>query len=250
MYALGAPIVSFVASFGGWRFVFLTFVFIVSLIALLLTFSGLPPARVPQSGRSRETYLGGFKSIFSNRSAVACLVGPALSTTAWQVILLYSASFLRQQFLLPTSLVSINSMVSATSYTVGNLVSGRFVNKFGRKPLAVSASLLAGLFIMSYMNIPNLWIALIACQTGCFFAGFRYTAATNLTLEQVPAFRGTMMSLYSATDNVGRTLGAGVGGLVLLLYSYGILGLSIGAMAIIGAILLHFLAIDPTKTQA
>ena len=100
---------------------------------------------------------------------------------------------------------------------------------------------------MSYMNIPNLWVALIVCYTGCFFAGFRYAAATTLAIEQVPAFRGTMMSLYAATDSIGGALGAGVGGLVLLLYNYELLGLSIGAMGIIGSVLLYFLAIDPTK---
>lgn len=247
MYALGAPVVGIVAGFGGWRFAFLSFVFPFSLLALVLTIVALPSTRTPKLRGGSRTYLQGFKSIFTNRSAVACLVAPALSVAAFQVLLLYSASFLRQQFLLPTSLVSINSMVSGTTYTIGTLIGGRFVNKFGRKPLAVSAAFLAGLFIMAHMNMPNLWVALAACQTGLFFAGLRVTAASSLTLEQVPSFRGTMMSLYAATDSVGATLGAGIGGLVLLFYGYGVLGLSIGAMGIIGSILLYFVAIDPTE---
>jgi len=249
VYAIGAPVISFIAGFGGWRTAFLGFVFTVSLLGLLLAFTGLPStSRSPKSRAGRETYSGGFKDIFSNRSAVACLIGPTLSVIAWQAILLYSASFIRQRFLLPTSLVSLSSMVSALSYTFGSLVAGRFVNKLGRKPLTVLASLLAGLFIMSYMNIPNLLAALIVGYIGCLFAGIRYTAATSLTLEQVPAFRGTMMSLYSAADSIGTALGAGIGGLVLLLYNYELLGTFLGAMGIAASVLLYLLAIDPTKT--
>jgi len=250
IYAIGAPVVSLIAGFGGWRMAFLGFVLTLSLFSLPLAFTGLPSiSRNPQSRTGRETYLGGFKDIFSNRSAVACLLGPTLSMTAWQAMLLYSSSFLRQQFLLPTSLVSLSSMASASSYTIGSLVSGRFVNKLGRKPLTVLASLLSGLFIMSYMIIPNLWAALVVNYIACLFTGIRYTAATSLTLEQIPAFRGTMMSLYSAADSIGAALGTGIGGLVLLLYNYELLGVSLGAMGIIASILLYLLAIDPTKTS-
>ena len=249
-YAVGAPVIGFIAGFGGWRTTFLVFVFTVSLLGLLLASRGLPStSRSPQSRTGRKTYSGGFKDIFSNRSAVACLVGATLSVISFQVILLYSASFIRQRFLLPTSLVSLSSMVTALSYTVGSLVAGRFVNKLGRKPLTVLASLLAGLFIMSHMNIPNLWAALIVGYIGCLFAGIRYTAATSLTLEQVPAFRGTMMSLYSAAISIGTALGAGIGGLVLLLYNYELLGASLGAMGVAASVLLYLLAIDPTKTN-
>lgn len=75
-----------------------------------------------------------------------------------------------------------------------------------------------------------------------------YAAATSLTLEQVPRFRGAMMSIRAAALSVGQALGAGVGGLALLLYDYEFVGISLGGMGIIGAAIFYLLAIDPTRT--
>ena len=75
-----------------------------------------------------------------------------------------------------------------------------------------------------------------------------FAASSSLTLEQVPRFRGTMMSLFSAVYSLGSALGAGVGGLVLLLYDYGFVGISLGAIGIASAIVFYLLTIDPTKT--
>ena len=75
-----------------------------------------------------------------------------------------------------------------------------------------------------------------------------FTAFSSLTLEQVPRFRGTMMSITLAAMNTGGTLGAGVGGLALILYDYEFMGVSLGGMGLVGAAIFHLLVKDPTKT--
>jgi predicted MFS family arabinose efflux permease len=85
---------------------------------------------------------------------------------------------------------------------------------------------------------------------GSLFAGMRVTASNSLTLEQVPRFRGTMMSISTAADNAGSSIGASVGGLALILFNYEGMALSLGAMGIASAIVFQLLAIDPTKTEA
>jgi len=74
------------------------------------------------------------------------------------------------------------------------------------------------------------------------------SAANSLTLEQVPKFRGTMMSINSAVMNLGPAIGAALGGLTLVLFDYEVLGLTLGAMGIVAAIVFQTLAIDPTRT--
>jgi len=73
------------------------------------------------------------------------------------------------------------------------------------------------------------------------------TASTSLTLEQVPKFRGTMMSMNSAVNNTGSAIGAGIGGVAVLLYKYQGMAMSLGAMGIAGALIFQLLARDPTK---
>lgn len=80
----------------------------------------------------------------------------------------------------------------------------------------------------------------------CLVFGMVVSASNSLTLEQVPKFRGTMMSINSAAVSAGGALGAAVGGLELVLFNYGILESTLGAMGFAAAIVFYFLTMDPT----
>ncbi len=56
------------------------------------------------------------------------------------------------------------------------------------------------------------------------------------------------MSISSAAENSGAAIGVGTGGLILLLSGYGSPGIWLGAIGVAAAIVVQFLAIDPTKT--
>jgi len=104
---------------------------------------------------------------------------------------------------------------------------------------------LAALSIFAYLNIPNLWLSTGARFLGSTFSAIVFTAANALTLEQVPKFRGTVMSLSQATFSLGSVLGTGLGGLIVLLSGYLAMGLSHGAMMLVAMLILHFLAKEP-----
>jgi len=134
-YAIGAPVIGFIAGPGGWRWAFLGFVLPICLVSLLTVSKGLPYiSHDRQLTMTKENYWKGFRRFFSNRSATACVVGTAFFNAGYQVILLYSSSFLRERFLVSTDLVSIIFLGASLSYILGSLVCGWFVNRFGRKP--------------------------------------------------------------------------------------------------------------------
>ncbi len=247
-YIIGAPLIGFIAGFGGWRLPFLAFVMPISLLSLLLVAKGLPSTlRSQQPTMSRMNYFEGFKGIFLNRSATACLVGNALISASWQMSL-YSSSFFRQRFLISTGFASILILGGASLYTLGSLVSGRFVKRLGMKPLTVLTAFFAGVFVISYTNLPNLWLSLSVSFLVSLFSGIGAPTASSLTLEQVPKFRGAMMSINWAATSMGTAFGAAVGGFVLLLLDYEFVGISLGAMNIVAAIVFYLLVIDPTRT--
>jgi len=248
-YVIGAPVIGFIAGLWDWRFVLFIFIIPISLASLLLAFIGLPSkSRSHQTTMSKESYLGSFKGVLSNRSATACLVGSILRSVSFMVVLLYGISFFRQRFLMSEGSASIVMLVAALCYTLGSLVTGRLVNRFGRKPLTVLTALLAGIFAISFAYLPNPWLSLALNFLGAWFFGMGASASSSLTLEQVPKFRGTMMSLNSAAQNLGSALGAALGGLALIFFDYELLGLTLGALGIVAAIVFHLLAIDPTRT--
>lgn len=248
-YLVGSPAVGFLAAFGGWRMAFLGFVVPVSLLSLMLALKGLPSTAFGQrQAMSLGGYLEGFKGVFSNKSADACLAGTTLSWACFQTNLLYGASFLRQRFLLSTTLVSIITIGSASFFMIGSLSGGRLVRRLGRKPMTVLSALLTGIFIISSVNLPSLWLCMVTGYLANLFGGMRITASSSLTLEQVPKFRGTMMSINSAADGMGAALGAGLGGWGILLSGYEFAGWVLGSLGIISAAVFQVLAADPTRS--
>ena len=247
-YLIGSQVIRFISNLGGWRLSFLVYALPFPLLSLLLVFKGLPSeSESKQTSLSKGRFIDGFKGVLSNRSANACLVSNVLSSAAWQGILLYGISFYRQQFLVSKGIASYLMICASISYTLGALISSRFVNKFGRKPVTSISAFMAGIFIFSFTIVPHLWISLALNLTGCLFAGIRVTAYSSLTIEQVPKFRGTMMSISAASANMGSALGSGLGGLALLLYNYEAVGPSLGLLGLASAIIVYLIVVDLTR---
>jgi predicted MFS family arabinose efflux permease len=249
-YVIGAPVIRFICDIGGWRLPFLMYALPLPILSLLLAFKGLPSeSESEQKPSSRGSLVDGFKGVLSNRSAIACLVSGVLSSAAWAGIGLYGISFYRQRFLVSKGLATYLMIGAAMSYTLGALISSRLVNKLGRRPATSISALTTGIFIFCFTIVPNLWISYALNLAGCLSAGMRSTAGVSLTIEQVPEFRGTMMSINSASVSMGSALGSGLGGLALLMYGYHAVGPSLGLLGIASAIIVYLIAVDPTRAR-
>lgn len=247
-FLIGSPLVSYIAGLGGWRTTFLAVYLPSALIGFAVSFMGIP--RTPQDPirtTSEIGYLDGVKKVITNRSAIACLVGTMTAMASWSGNLTYTMSFFRQSFSMATGLASILLSFMALGKTLGHLVSGSLINKFGRKTFIVASLLLLGVTTLAYMNIDSIWPSMIIVCLCCVVAGFMMSSMTSLNLEQVPAYRSSMMSLSVTSRLIGGTMGAGLGGLVLLLFDYGGLGLALGLIGLLSAIVYYLFAIDPTR---
>lgn len=249
---IGAPVIGVIVGIGGWHLAFLGFVLPASLLGLSVAAKGVPFPSQLRSGhppRSKVNYLEGFKGVFANRSAIACFVGNALAMAGAFGIQVYGVSFVRERFLVSTEFASILIVGGSLSFTLGTLTIGQFVTRFGRKPVTGLTGFFVGIFIIFFTIVPNIWLTLAFWFLSSLFFGMMITTAYSLTLEQVPSFRGTMMSVNSAAANIGSALGAGIGGLVLLLWDYEFVGLSLGVMIIAAAIIYYLAVHDPTRTE-
>lgn len=214
---VGPPIVSTISSLWGWRLVFLAYAFPLYLVTLLLSIVALKNKEAPKTATA-SSILEGFKAIFSNRSAISCLVGYALACAAYQAIMLYAASFYRQRFLLSSGVVSLIVLVGALFSTLGAFAGGHLVNRFGRKPVSVLSAVAAGVPIIFFTNLTDPWASIGAVYLGRFFTSVLVISVNLLLLEQVTKYRGSMMSISSAASSLGSTMGAMTGGWVLITY--------------------------------
>jgi len=77
-------------------------------------------------------------------------------------------------------------------------------------------------------------------------AGFTDSSLVSLNLEQAPENRGSMMSLSQATYMLGSTMGTGLGGLILLMFTYRAVGLAYGVLGLLASALYYLFSREPS----
>jgi predicted MFS family arabinose efflux permease len=105
-------------------------------------------------------------------------------------------------------------------------------------PLSIVSILLAA-FAFVY--------AVIMAFTTSFVSGANMPAASGLILGLVPKYKGSMMSLSSATGSIGASLNLGLMGYILNLYGWATGAMVVGALGIIGGVLVHLFVDENAK---
>jgi len=169
---------------------------------------------------------------------------------SWLGMITYVPSYLRDRFLLSQGQASLVLSVLALGVLIGSYAGGRLVNRFGRKTLVVITLSLVGLLMMGLMNMSDLMTTMVLISVLSIVGGIRFTASITLTMEQVPSVLGTMMSVNMAAGSLGAALGSGIGGLALYLHGWGLVGISLGTLAILSMCIYQLLAVDRTRSTA
>ena len=245
-YILGSLVIGYVASVSGWRTAFLGYAMVLPLLGALLSHVALPSTGKPPSGGGGA--IEGFREIYSNRSAMACLLGNLLTSAMAQGIYVYSFSFLRERFMVAPGWTGVVSSAASVLFLLGSVASGWLIERHGRKRVAVVGALLLSVITL-YTRLPILWISVASIVVGHFFGALRFSANNSLSLEQVPDYRGSMMSMNSAAYRIGGALGTGLGGIVLVLHGWETLGAALALVGISGMLVYHLLSVDPVETQ-
>jgi len=250
---VGAPVIGFITNVGGWQSNFLWLVLPTSVSGFGLAYLGLPSIHHEKPvGAEHESFHNAFKHVLSNRSAAACLLGITLVSSV--AVPVFAIAFYRQQYLSNVSVpeqinfVVMVVMVAMATAVFASLAVGRLVNRLGAKNLTVTGALASSVLTMVFFYMPNLWgaVALDMLHVGFYFAS--YTAFSILVLDQVPRFRGTMMSMKNMFYTIGIAIGTAVGGAMLTLFaSYQAVGFSIGAMGLFSAAIFFFLTKEPSS---
>jgi DHA1 family inner membrane transport protein len=246
-FLVGGPVINYVTRFGGWRSAFLLYMLPVALVGLALIWLAIPSNTSTSEGRDTGSYLDGIRQVVTNRSALACLLAILLSKATWQGVLSYGISFYREWFQIPKGWASLILSGLALSFIFTALLAGRLVNRFGRKRTTYISFLGVGLLSILYMNAPAYWLSLAIFMAMGVISGARRSASISLALEQVPEYRGSMMALNTASNNLGSILGAGIGGAVLLRSDYPLIGVVLGILGVLSALVIRLFASDPTE---
>ncbi len=240
----------FFSGAGGWRSYLLWFALPISFLSLAAVYFGVPSSSPkPQETVGKENYSNSFKQVLLKKSAAGCLIGNMIrhAGLAWAVV--YSATFFITQFDLSIASGALIILGATAISVLGNIVGGQLVDRIGRKRLPITTLVVSGSALALVAFVPNIWVALAINLAGAFVYSMGFAGSVNLTLEQAPESRGTMMSISSVFITLGMGIGTAIGGTVLASFkNYTSLILTFAAIQFIAAAIYFFLTKDPLKT--
>ena len=238
-YLLMVQLIGLVVGFWSWRGAFLLVVAPMAILSLALSLKVLPRIG-SRENLSRMSFLEGYREVLGSKSAVSCLLGNMLAGGAWAGgVVFYTVTYLREAFLLLRSDASNIFSFLVIGIIVGNYLGGLIIRRFGGKRVMVVSCFLTGILVTCYMNSPRIQLTIAITILMSVLAGIVMTSTNTLILDQVPQYRGTVTSVNSAMSQFGVAFGAALGGLILQLYNWGIVGVVFGAMHVVASIVFY-----------
>lgn len=239
------PLVSiFIYGLAGWRAVILWFLLPTTIVTIILGWLIVGSIKVPPVVQKPE-FSRVFKQILSNKSAIACVVSFAFLWFGF-TLPLYLTSFYRIHLGVTASTAA--AFYSTVSFIAifGAVACGRLINRVGRKLLVCISGFLCGLTTI-LMAFTPLGVSVALWVVNATTASMTAAAFVALVLEQVPEFRGSMMSVNATFRYIGAFLGPLVGGLLLNLYknNFQVPFTIFGASLIACALVIAFFSKDP-----
>ena len=236
-----------IASIAGWRMVLLWFLFPLSVVCLGLAFMIVPSNQPHLQSLNKPSYRQALKKILC-KSPLACVT--SITLVAFLGILpLYMVSFFRLTFNVSPAIGGAILSIGTAGGIIGGVVGGKLINKIGRKTLTITAILVNGISAILITFMPLMALSVVLGFIGGTTMAIIIVGLQSLALEQVPEFKGSMMSIGNSLENTGGILAVIVGGLLLNLYNnnFHLLMTILGAMGIAAVPLLLLFARDPTK---
>jgi predicted MFS family arabinose efflux permease len=241
LYLVGMPFVNYL---GDWRQSFLLLSTPILALSLVLIVVFVPREEAVQSGTD---VLAGYRGVFSSRSTVACLLGQVFGRSVWLTTVSLAFSFFREVFLMSRGDVVYLTFGTSAAFMVGALSARRFIPLVGWKRSTMVSLVLMGFGSVVYLSGLNFVVSLVGVLVVSFLGGLNQSSSQGLNLGQLPELGGSMMSLVAASESVGAVLGISLGGFVLILFGWGVLGGLLGVFGVLGFLFLYFYTLEPDK---
>ncbi|WP_185211710.1 MFS transporter [Sphingobacterium mizutaii] len=215
---LGIPLGLYLAHIWSWH---VPFYFIVGIglinIAMLVKF--MKPILSKTIPGEKSSYFQVIKRVFTNKKYLI-----AFSTTFF----LATGGFILQPYVTPHLVFDLNYAEDQLPYVffsagiatlIGSPIFGKLSDSWGKYKLFVTGSLLAGICIIWFVNVPagNLFMVAVAFSCMMLFVSSRIISATAM-ITAIPdaSERGAFMNINSAIQQSSGGIASILGGIVLI----------------------------------
>jgi predicted MFS family arabinose efflux permease len=220
--AIGTPTVAFLVELGGWRLPF----YVVGVLVVMVW--GLQWYLFPQRTQVARTlsFFAHFKEAGRSVDLWYVLVSNFFYQTAALGIFVYLVSFLIRTYGLKQADTPLPLAVVGIGAMLGSLLGGYVAGRRHRLTWAAFALLLEGGCVGVALTISlSPWTAIILCCAGALLLTIFEPVTWALAAEFAREARATANGLLATSNPVGIIGGASVGGVVLALGDFPLVGL-------------------------
>lgn len=233
---IGAPLAGWVIARQGWAAPFV-WTGVLAVVALILIGLFMPPGRV---AFSQAVNLRSMFSVLRRRPVIwAAGTFTFLIMGAQELLLIIFGDWLETEYQLSLTSLGLTAAVVGVSELCGELVAGVAVDRFGKRPIVITAGVLAG---FCYLLIPFVGLSLTSVLVGLFvlFFMFELTIVGSIPLltEVFPRARSLVIAFSFAAGGLGRVVGALVGPAVWEAYNLPGVGVAAGVTMFMAVLVL------------
>ncbi|HUG15085.1 MAG TPA: MFS transporter [Thermomicrobiales bacterium] len=236
----GIPVLTITADFLGWRSAFAGLA-LITFASLLLAERYVSPDDHRKTERlSAREILSAYRPLMRHRPSLGLIGSTLLGAAAVWSMATYLGAFYNDRHGFTIQQIGWVYLVVGGALLLGNLAVGGRLGTLPLRPLAiacrvVTALAIGGLFILPLPALAG--IALLVAQGAS--TGVASIAITLMLTRESPARRATTLTLNTAVLSLGTALGSALGGLLLALGGYGLVGMFAMAFAISSAIMIR-----------
>lgn len=237
-WIVGNPIIGLLAEAGSWR---LSYV-VPGAIALVALAAGLAAPRAEGTVAARgegASIRDGLAAVFRDPSARRWSIAELVAYCAWTAELTYAGAFYIETYDVGEAATGLLLATGSVVFLITSLNTARLIDRFSIRPLIVIAAAGMAVALAALLNVtPTVWVTLGIFSLTAVFAGVRSTGSSTLGLSLLPGRPGAMMGARTASAQLGYTVGAAGGGLVLAIADFGALGFVLCGGLMLSALLL------------
>ena len=233
---LGVPMVAILAGIGGWR---LPFFVLGALLLFVWSLLWVWFPRTPQEpGRSLD-FFSRFKEVGGSSVYWYALVSNALKVGAQIGASVYLAAYLIRTYDLKTEETALPLALLGAGSVVGSFLGGRVAEDPNRMRWVFLSILLGAALIGLVFNLNiSVWATVGIAFAGSFMFAVSSPFIAILMAEMGGGSRATSTGILATSNQFGGLVGASIGGLMLSLGGFSLVGILFAGMAGVSVVVL------------
>jgi predicted MFS family arabinose efflux permease len=236
---IGVPALTAVADTFGWRAAFACLAMLTAGLVPLARHGLGPDVSHERTGVSPRHILAAYSPLIRHRPTVSLILATLLGNAGHWVTMTYLGAFLAERHGYTTQQIGLVYLVPGTALVVGYAVAAGRVTTLPLRPLGITTRTLVGASLVGVMVLPIPALAGIGLLGVMGIAhAIALVVIVLLLVRESPASRATTLALNTVALSLGQALGAMLGGVLLGVSDFPLLGMFALAFSATAALLI------------